>query len=146
LQGYLLEVGVRVRIVKREWSAFKEAVSQGRVDAFFLDWYGDYPDAENFLYPLFHTANMGGGGNRAFFASSRIDSLIEESQRTLDDAACLKLYALTDSLVYGQAPWIYLYFPTSFVVVSPRVQGYTFPVVYLGEDFSTVSKDPRGNL
>ncbi len=66
VQGYLLEIGIRVRIVKREWSAFKEAVSRGRVDAFFLDWYGDYPDAENFLYPLFHSSNAGGGGNRSF--------------------------------------------------------------------------------
>jgi peptide/nickel transport system substrate-binding protein/oligopeptide transport system substrate-binding protein len=145
VQGYLLELGVRVRIVKREWSAFKEAVSQGRVDAFFLDWYGDYPDAENFLYPLFHSANLGGGGNRSFFVSSQIDSLIEESQRTLDAAECYRLYAVTDSLIYDQAPWLYLYFPTSFVVVSRRVHGYTFPVMYLGEDLSTVSKVEKGD-
>lgn len=143
IQGYLLEIGIRVRIVKREWSAFKEAVSRGRVDAFFLDWYGDYPDAENFLYPLFHSSNAGGGGNRSFFADALVDSLIEESQRTLDDETCAGLYASIDSLVFDQAPWIYLYFPTSFVIVSPDVHGYTFPVVYLGEDFSTVSKTRR---
>ncbi len=145
VQGYLLEVGIRVRIVKREWSAFKEAVSRGRVDAFFLDWYGDYPDAENFLYPLFHSANVGGGGNRSYFIDSRIDSLIEESQRSLDAETGRNLYALVDSLVYEAAPWLYLYFPTSFVVVSPSVHGYTFPVVYLGEDFSTVSKESKGD-
>lgn len=143
VQGYLLEIGIRVRIVKREWSAFKEAVSRGRVDAFFLDWYGDYPDAENFLYPLFHSSNAGGGGNRSFFSDALVDSLIEESQRTLDDAACAGLYAAIDRIVFENAPWIFLYFPTSFVIVSPDVQGYTFPVVYLGEDFSTVSKIPR---
>jgi peptide/nickel transport system substrate-binding protein/oligopeptide transport system substrate-binding protein len=142
VQGYLLEIGIRVRIVKREWSAFKEAVSRGRVDAFFLDWYGDYPDAENFLYPLFHSSNAGGGGNRSFFSDARVDSLIEESQSTLDDAACAELYAGVDRIVFERAPWLFLYFPTSFVIVSPDVQGYTFPVVYLGEDFSTVSKAP----
>jgi ABC-type transport system substrate-binding protein len=142
VQGYLIEVGIRVRIVKREWSAFKEAVSAGRVDAFFLDWYGDYPDAENFLYPLFHSVNMGGGGNRSFFSDPVVDSLIEVSQRTLDDKTCADLYASIDQMVFEKAPWIYLYFPTSFVIVSPDVRGYTFPVVYLGEDFSTVSKSP----
>ena len=143
VQGYLLEIGIRVRIVKREWSAFKEAVSRGRVDAFFLDWYGDYPDAENFLYPLFHSSNAGGGGNRSFFSDALVDSLIEESQRTLDDAACAGLYAAIDRIVFDNAPWVFLYFPTSFVIVSPDVRDYTFPVVYLGEDFSTVSKIPR---
>ncbi|UCH83961.1 MAG: ABC transporter substrate-binding protein [Candidatus Latescibacterota bacterium] len=139
VQGYLMELGIRVTVVKREWSAFKEAVSQGRVDAFFLDWYADYPDAENFLYPLFHSANVGGGGNRAFFHDTRVDSLIETAQRTLEPSRCQALYATVDRMVHEQAPWIYLYFPTSFIVVSSRVQGYTFPVLYLGEDFSRVT-------
>ena len=143
VQGYLLEIGIRVRIVKREWSAFKEAVSAGRVDAFFLDWYGDYPDAENFLYPLFHSSNAGGGGNRSFFNDALVDSLVERSQSTLDDGACAGLYAEVDRIVFESAPWIFLYFPISFVIVSPDVQGYTFPVVYLGEDFSTVTRTPR---
>jgi len=144
IQGYLQTVDVQVRIVKREWSAFKEAVSQGRVDAFFLDWYADYPDAENFLFPLFHSSNTGGGGNRAFFEDARVDELIEEAQRVQDRSHGEKMYAMIDSLVYDQAPWIYLYFPTTFVVVSPQVQGYVFPVLYLGEDLSTAYKSPKG--
>jgi ABC-type transport system substrate-binding protein len=42
--------------------------------------------------------------------------------------------------VYAQAPWIYLYFPTSFHVVSPHVSGYRLPAVYLANDFSAVRK------
>jgi peptide/nickel transport system substrate-binding protein/oligopeptide transport system substrate-binding protein len=144
IQGYLGAVGVKVRIVKREWSAFKEAVSQGRVDAFFLDWYADYPDAENFLFPLFHSANAGGGGNRAFFDDPRIDELIEQAQRVQDAREGERLYAMIDGMVYDAAPWIYLYFPTTFVVVSPRVNGYVFPVLYLGEDLSTAYKTAEG--
>ncbi len=144
IQGYLLELGIRVRVVKREWSAFKEAVSRGRVDAFFLDWYADYPDAENFLYPLFHSENAGGGGNRSFYANSTVDSLIELSQRLPADASDGGVYAQIDGMIYEDTPWLYLYFPTSFVIVSPRVQGYTFPVVYLGEDLSTVSLSLEG--
>ncbi len=140
VQGYLRQIGVDVRLVKREWSAFKEAVALGRVDAFFLDWYADYPDAENFLYPLFHSSNVGGGGNRAFFRDARIDRMIEEAQRVPDAAVGEQLYATVDSLVYDAAPWIYLYFPTTFVVVSPRVHGYVLPVLYLGEDLSSTEK------
>jgi ABC-type transport system substrate-binding protein len=140
IQAYLQAVGVEVTIVKREWSAFKEAVSQGRVDAFYLDWYADYPDAENFLFPLFHSVNAGGGGNRAFFENALVDDLIEKAQRVEDASEGARLYAKIDGLVYDEAPWIYLYFPTTFVVVSPQVHGYVFPVLYLGEDLSTVYK------
>ena len=144
VQGYLRDIGVDVKIVKREWSAFKEAVSQGRVDAFFLDWYADYPDAENFLYPLFHSANLGGGGNRAFVQNPEIDAMIEHAQTTPDAATGHGLYASVDSLVYSTAPWIYLYFPTTFVVVSPRVEDYVYPALYLGDDFSAVTKLAEG--
>ncbi|HEX6791394.1 MAG TPA: ABC transporter substrate-binding protein [Candidatus Krumholzibacteria bacterium] len=140
VQGYLLAVGVHATLVRREWSAFKEAVNAGKVDAFFLDWIADYPEAENFLFPLFHSANQGGGGNRARFADPDVDRRLDETSRMTDPAARAAAYAQIDSLVYAQAPWIYLYFPTSFHVVSPRVSGYRLPAVYLANDFSAVRK------
>jgi len=143
VQGYLLAVGVNVKLVRREWSAYKEAVNAGKVDAFFLDWIADYPEAENFLFPLFHSANQGGGGNRARFSDPDVDRLLDETSRMTDPAARANAYAHIDSLVYAQAPWIYLYFPTSFHVVSPRISGYRLPAVYLGNDFSAVRKAPR---
>jgi ABC-type transport system substrate-binding protein len=142
VQGYLLAVGVEVTLVRREWSAFKEAVNAGKVDAFFLDWIADYPEAENFLFPLFHSANQGGGGNRARFVNPDVDRLLDETSRMGDASARAGAYAHIDSLVYAQAPWIYLYFPTSFHAVSPRINGYRLPAVYLANDFSAVRKTP----
>lgn len=142
VQGYLLAAGVRATLVRREWSAFKEAVNAGKVDAFFLDWIADYPEAENFLFPLFHSANQGGGGNRARFEDPEVDRRLDETSRMPDAAERAGAYAAIDSIVFAQAPWIYLYFPTSFHVVSPRISGYRLPAIYLGNDFSGVTKVP----
>jgi len=142
IQGYWSEAGVHTRLVRREWSAFKQAVSAGKVDAFLLDWFGDYPDAENFLFPLFHSENQGGGGNRAFFSDPEVDRRIVAASRTIDDAARARAYASVDSLIYAHAPWVYLYFPTTLHVVSPRVSGYRLPRLYLGNDFSNIRKEP----
>jgi peptide/nickel transport system substrate-binding protein/oligopeptide transport system substrate-binding protein len=140
VQGYLKRVGVDVILVRREWSAFKEAVSSGRVDAFFLDWFADYPDAENFIYPLFHSHNAGGGGNRSFFDDAKIDSLIEAAARMVDESAGNELYGRIDGLVYDQAPWIYLYFPKTYYAISADLSGYRVPSLYLGNDYSSVYK------
>jgi peptide/nickel transport system substrate-binding protein/oligopeptide transport system substrate-binding protein len=142
VQGYLLAVGVHATLVRREWSAYKEAVNAGKVDAFFLDWIADYPEAENFLFPLFDSANQGGGGNRARFNDPDIDQRLDAASRISDAAARAGAYAEIDSLVYAQSPWIYLYFPTSFHVVSARITGYRLPAIYLGNDFSHVHKTP----
>ena len=143
VQGYLAESGVDVRLVRREWSAFKEAVSAGKVDAFFLDWVADYASPENFVYPLFHSQNAGGGGNRAFFADPEIDAMIERAGRSVDAEAAAALYGRIDGEIYGRAPWIYLYHPVAFQAVSPLVRGYRMPAVYLGADYSTVVKQTR---
>ncbi len=140
VQGYLRKIDVEAVLVKREWSAFKEAVSLGKVDAFFLDWYADYPDAENFLFPLFHSSNAGGGGNRVFFKNPEVDRMITLAQHSPAAESAKRLYEQTDSLVYAEAPWIFLYFPKSFYAVSPDVEGYHAPALYLGEDFLGVSK------
>ena len=142
IQGYWSEAGIHAKLVRREWSAFKQAVSAGKVDAFLLDWFGDYPDAENFLFPLFHSSNQGGGGNRAFFSDVEVDRRIVEASRTIDDRARADAYAAADSLVYAHAPWVYLYFPTTLHVVSERVSGYRLPRLYLANDFSDIQKLP----
>lgn len=142
IQGYWSEAGIHTRLVRREWSAFKQAVSAGKVDAFLLDWFGDYPDAENFLFPLFHSGNRGGGGNRAFFSDPDVDRRIVEASRTIDEAARADAYASVDSLIYSHAPWVYLYFPTTLHVVSPRVSGYHLARLYLGNDFADIRKEP----
>lgn len=142
IQGYWSESGIRATLVRREWSAFKQAVSAGKVDAFLLDWFADYPDAENFLFPLFHSSNQGGGGNRSFFSDPEVDRMIVDASRTVDDGARAAAYAATDSLIYAHAPWVYLYFPTTLHVVSDRISGYRLPRLYLGNDFSAVTKAP----
>ena len=138
IQGYLAGVGVRVRLVRREWGAFKQAVTAGTAPAFFLDWLADYPDAENFLYPLFHSDNVGGGGNRARLRDARLDALIERAARTVDASRRAALWARADSLAASLAPWIYLYHPRRTTAIASRVRGYAPPVVYLGQDFTGV--------
>jgi ABC-type transport system substrate-binding protein len=66
--------------------------------------------------------------------------LIDAAGRAVDQAEASALYARIDSLVYDQAPWIYLYFPKTFYAVSGGLSGYKLPSLYLGNDFTTVSK------
>jgi len=70
----------------------------------------DYPDADNFLYPLFHSASGWPGGNYAFYNDRVTDSLIMVARRTVDQSAREALYARIDQRVFDAAPWLYLWF------------------------------------
>jgi peptide/nickel transport system substrate-binding protein/oligopeptide transport system substrate-binding protein len=82
IQSYLRDIGVDAELVPLEWSAFKNAVASGEAPLFYLSWWADYPEAENFLFPTFHSSNWGAGGNRAMFSSKEVDLAIEEAHRT----------------------------------------------------------------
>ena len=139
VQGFLARAGIEVKIVTREWSAFKQAVDRGTPDAFYLDWFADYPEAGNFLVPLFHSENRGGGGNRAGFADAAVDSILDIASGVSDPAARWELYAEAEKMVMEAAPWIFLWFPVRYEVVSHRLEGYETPVIFNGQRFTGVS-------
>ena len=139
VQGYLSKVGISVRIITREWGAFKEAVDKGTPDAFYLDWFADYPDPENFLTPLFHSSNRGGGGNRSGYESPGVDSLLEAAAFSGDDRSRREIYSKAERMIYEDAPWIFLWFPVRYEVVSHRLDGYRIPLIFNSRQFLDTS-------
>src|SRR5437870_3956397 len=133
VQAQLEPVGIRVELVERDASSQREAARKGETDMVVLDWWADYPDADNFLYPLFYSGSFGPGGNYAFYADAAADSLILRARRTTDDAARTALYREIDERVYRAAPWLYLWFPTDIWAKRPDVVGWDVPGLFAGQ-------------
>ncbi len=142
VQDYLAKAGVHVRIVQREWSSFKEAVVRGESDMFFLSWWADYPDPENFLFPNFFSANIGMGGNKSRFADAVFDRLISAARRETDERRRKELYLQCTARVIDQCPWALLWHRTEWVITQPWVQGLELPVIYNGDKFLSVRLGP----
>ncbi len=124
VQAYLQAVGISVSIVQLEWSTFLSAVADGETDAFWLSWWADYPDAENFLYPLFHSANLGAGGNRSQYIDPRFDRLIERAVTTSDSHERDVLYAQGENRIAAQAPWVFFWHKHVCSMHRPEIRGY----------------------
>ena len=140
LQGYLQLSGIRVKIVQRESAAAREAARKGQTDLFVKDWYADYPDAENFLYPLLHSANKGVGGNVSYFSNAQFDSLVSLARGEQDEAKRIVLYKQADELAFREAPMIFLYFYNELNAVQPWIKGFVPPVIFNGQPWTTVTK------
>jgi peptide/nickel transport system substrate-binding protein/oligopeptide transport system substrate-binding protein len=139
LQGYLALSGIRAKIVQRESAAAREAARKGQTDLFVKDWYADYPDAENFLYPLLHSANKGVGGNVSFFSNPQFDSLVTAARREQDEAKRVALYKQADELAFREAPMVFLYFYNQLYAIQPWVKGFVPPVIFNGQPWTNVS-------
>ncbi|MEO7856929.1 MAG: ABC transporter substrate-binding protein, partial [Gemmatimonadaceae bacterium] len=139
LQGYLALSGIRAKIVQRESAAAREAARKGQTDLFVKDWYADYPDAENFLYPLLHSANKGVGGNVSYFQNPQFDSLVTASRREQDEEKRVALYRQADELAFREAPMVFLYFYNELYAVQPWVKGFIPPVIFNGQPWTSVT-------
>jgi ABC-type transport system substrate-binding protein len=130
IQAYLNDAGLNVRIKQLEWSAFKEAVNNGEADMFWLSWWADYPDPENFLFPTFHSANRGPGGNRSLYANHEVDALIVAGQREPDEKLRDEYYQQAEDIIVDDAPWVFFWHRTDFMVRRPRLVGFAMHPVY----------------
>ena len=123
-------MGITAKITQLDWSAFKHAVNEGEPDAFWLSWWADYPDPENFLYPLFHSASVGPGGNRTRCLDPEVDRLIETAQRTMDERQRFHLYRQAEDRIIKNAPWVFMWHKADYFVLQPWVKGFKIYLIY----------------
>jgi ABC-type transport system substrate-binding protein len=133
IQGYLKDAGITAELVQRESASMREAARKGEADLVLKDWYADYPDAENFLYPLLHSANVGVGGNVSFFRNAAYDSVVTASRRETDITKRTALYVRADSIAFDQAPMVFLLFYNELYAVQPWLKNWTAPTIFNGQ-------------
>ena len=130
IQSYLKAAGLRVKIRQLEWSAYKMAVNNGEADIFWLSWWADYPDPENFLFPLFHSSNHGASGNRSRYTNPEVDRLIVEGQKTVDARQRNSLYREAEYRIVNDMPWVFFWHKTDFTVRQPTLKHYLIYPIY----------------
>jgi oligopeptide transport system substrate-binding protein len=130
LQSYIRAAGLNVEIRQLEWSAYKEAVNRGEADMFYLSWWADYPDPENFLFPLFHSSNHGPAGNRTIYTNRTVDSLIEKGQQTMDEKKRDSFYRQAEEMIVADAPWVFLWHKTDFTIRQPWIKNFKIYPIY----------------
>ncbi len=130
IHEYLKNAGLQPQIIQRDWSALKQAVNKGDPDAFWLSWWADYPDPENFLFPLFHSASVGSSGNRTRCLDQELDRLIETAQSTMNERQRYHLYHEAENRIIKNAPWVFMWHRADYFVIQPWVTDFKIYPIY----------------
>lgn len=139
IQADLGRIGVAVEIVERDAATGRSAARKGEVDLFLADWWADYPDGENFTWPLFRSSNAGTGGNYAFLRDPALDQMLDRARSTTDSSVKAALLQEIDQAVFEAAPWIFCWFPIDLWAVQPEVSGWRVPAVFTGQRWNEVT-------
>lgn len=89
-------------------------------------WSQDYPDALDFLEPLFHSSTVrdDDGNNQSFYRSPELDALLDAARVERDPAARVALVARAERRVLDDAPWAYTATYRQPVVTQGNVRGH----------------------
>ena len=113
---YRDSLGVEVNVEQ------SEDVIAARPQIFALGWSADYPDPENFLDILFHSASE---LNRTGYSNPEVDRLLEAARVEMDAGRRLQLYYQAEETIVLEAPWVPLWHNVDYVLTKPYVKGST---------------------
>ena len=122
LQQQLRQAGIALDIRTFEFATFFSDVTHGLFQLYSLRWIGGNEDPDIFEY-VFHSGKFPpNGANRGYFANPRVDALIDQARRELDQNTRKQLYAEIQRVLADQLPYINLWYFDNVLVHSKRVR------------------------
>jgi peptide/nickel transport system substrate-binding protein len=119
---FLTKLGLRTRTVMQPARRPRVVGADAPWDIFVGSWGNSTLDPAGILSPKF---NSQGAGNYSGFASSSLDSLLHEAQRTMDRDRRVALYHRIQATLFDEAPMIFGYAQDDYFGVSRRVRNFT---------------------
>jgi peptide/nickel transport system substrate-binding protein len=125
LQQQLRDAGIVLDIRTFEFATFFSDVTHGEFQLYSLRWIGGNEDPDIFEY-AFHSARFTPhGANRSFYANSRVDALIDQARRAVDQNTRKQFYAEIQQILADDLPYINLWYYDNVLVASRRVRNLT---------------------
>jgi ABC-type oligopeptide transport system substrate-binding subunit len=121
------DLGLRIEVVKVNWSDFLNGLSDRLWDAYSVFWGMDYPDPEALLRMLWESNS---NDNYTGYTNDAYDALLDESRRESDDVRRQALYMEAQEMLIDDVAVIPLYVPLRYTLARP---GFShIPVTALG--------------
>jgi peptide/nickel transport system substrate-binding protein len=128
LQASLANIGVNVNVEGLTVGEYLGRLNLPETAAHF-NWIwaaSDYPDAQVIFFPQYHSSNWGAWYSCTFYKNEQVDSLIEEAEGTVDEAARLALYQQIQQILSDDAADIWVYQRHFLIAMSTSIAGFAY--------------------
>lgn len=110
------QIGLTVLSDFKTYNEFLNMIDRSQEQIFLLGWVADYPDEQDF-WQLFYTGNIGPGGlNSCNYSNPEFDKLYDQTKSMADSSERTQLYEKMQDMVLDDCPWIFGYYPTTYVL------------------------------
>jgi oligopeptide transport system substrate-binding protein len=128
LAGWRDHLGIDVAVQQMEFATFLNELHNFRLQMVAAAWIADYPDPQNFLDLLFHSASL---NNEMRFSNEEVDRLLEAARSERDESVRFDLYRQAEAIIVNEAPVIPLWHAgEGNVLIKPQVKDFLLlPVI-----------------
>jgi peptide/nickel transport system substrate-binding protein len=134
IQAMFKEIGVEAKVQVLEWAAVFTQFRGNPLNhhMFTLGWVTSNADADYSLYALFHSKQVPPAGwNTSRYSNARVDALVEQARRSLNQSEREKLYFEVQDILAKEMVWIPVYTTKEIIATKASVKGFTIhPVEY----------------
>jgi peptide/nickel transport system substrate-binding protein len=119
LKDLYAKAGVRLIPFPQEWPVMLENLDKKDFDAITLGWTSGI---ETDIYQMFHSSQIkDNGDNRISYANPKLDKLIEEARRTVDENKRMPLWRQAERILYEDQPYTFLMRRKNLLFVDKRI-------------------------
>lgn len=116
------QLGLAVQLQEQNWDYYKRQINSRSMSFFRLGWAADYPDADSFLYSLFHSTKIG-VSNYCGYHNPQVDKILDASRAKYNDPqARIKLLRRAEEIIVDDAPCLWLFQKKAEKMVSRDVK------------------------
>jgi ABC-type transport system substrate-binding protein len=128
VRSQLREVGLNAELRTLEWPQYvpyvRREAPENDVQFAMLGWGTVTMDADYGLFALFHSSEHPPGFNGAFYDNPEVDRLLDEARIVVDEEERRRLYDEAISIIWEDAPWLFLYSEVQLTAIRTNVDGF----------------------
>ena len=114
-------LGLEVEFQARDLQPFVRAVRDGQVPVFRLGWDATVPDAGGYLWPLFHSSQVG-LDNLTRYDAPDVDALLEQARSAQSSLVRIGAYQQAERVILDDAPALPVLWDRHRLAIAPVVR------------------------
>ena len=111
-----------------DWPGLLDAMNSSKLPIFIIGWVADYPDPDDFAFPLMDSRGV--YGSVQGYKSSRADYLIEKAASAIDPKKREELYRQVQAIEYDDVPHLLIVEPSELRVQRSWVHGWVYNAIF----------------
>ena len=122
--GQLKQIGVNVTVNVMELGVLTTRINSGESDMYFNAWGDSAADGGVTFYRHFHSSQRQTFKD-TWYSRPDLDKMIDDARFTFDFDKRRQLLTQTLQVIVDDAPWIFLWQPTSLAAARSNIKGFT---------------------